>query len=146
MLASTAATSTRPGAAPIFARGRRARGRLGDAEEIPRQPSVRRRRELALVVRAAALGDGDARLERASGVQADEFSFGRVLISPVRLSAGFQRRRLRLADHANLVPSLDESADVHVESRDGDGGGEIVSGLVREDVEDATGDGGVLAP
>ena len=53
--------------------------------------------------------------------------------------------RLRLADHANLVPSLDESADVHVESRDGDGGGEIVSELVREDVEDATGDGGVLA-
>ena len=32
-------------------------------------------RELALVVRAAALGDSDARLERASGVQADEFSF-----------------------------------------------------------------------
>ena len=116
---------------------------------IPRRRAKRRwcanrRRRRARArdgVRAAAGVDGDARLERALGVQTDELPLeqtalaARLAVFIDVLPRGFQRGGLGLADHAHLVAGVHEAAHVHVQAGHGHGGGEVVAALVREDVQ-----------
>ena len=100
---------------------------------------------LAGVVVGAVLADRDARLERALGVQADEFPFEESALSGFGLARRFQRGGFGLANDADFQPRVHESSRVHVEPRHGDGGGEEVSALVREDVQHLARDVRVLA-
>ena len=100
---------------------------------------------LAGVVGGAVLADRDPRLERALGVQADEFPFEESALSGFGLARRFQRGGFGLANDADFQPRVHESSRVHVEPRHGDGGGEEVSALVREDVQHLARDVRVLA-
>jgi hypothetical protein len=79
---------------------------LRDAEEVGRGPAVRRRDVLAVVVGGILIRDGRPGFKRASSVQSYEPALEYAGLATLRLSRGFKRGGLRLANDPNLVSRL----------------------------------------
>ena len=76
---------------------------LRDAEEVGRGPAVRRRDVLAVVVGGILIRDGRPGFKRASSLQSYEPALEYAGLATLRLSRGFKRGGLRLANDPNLV-------------------------------------------